>query len=200
MTAPALEFKTIKELPEVVEITQDELILSLIRNHTKITGRNKIPSNIIRFFVLLAHGSSIRQAAKQTGINDRTVRIWKNQEWFNVVLDAVVQQLDSQLDKQLTGVIHKGVQGVADRMEDGDYVFNKKGELVRKPMGGRDMAITTAVMFDKRQLLRDKPTLIEQKSADERLSDLGERFRQFAAATEIDGNAEVEVEEVDTDD
>jgi len=41
-------------------------------------------------------------------------------------------------------------------------------------------------MFDKRQLLRDKPTVIEQKSVDERLSDLGQRFAAFANATEIE--------------
>lgn len=194
ISPPALKFL---EVEDKIEITQDDLLVNLIRNHTNQTSQRKTPKNILRFFILLANGSSIRQAAKQTGLNDRMVRKWKEQEWFHVVLKKVVEQLDEALDKKLTGVVHRGIDAVADRIDNGDYVLQKDGSLVRKPMNGRDAAITTAVMFDKRQLLRDKPTVIEQKSVDERLSDLGQRFAAFANATEIEVIPEVEVEQED---
>jgi len=44
--------------------------------------------------------------------------------------------------------------------DDGDYILDKKGEMIRRPMSGRDLTITAGVAFDKLRVLEGQPTQI----------------------------------------
>jgi len=133
---------------------------------------------------VMVHGTA-EKAAKQLGIPARTIRDWRAEPEWAEHMAAVRSQYDAELEEKLGGVIRQAVDVVEDRLQNGDYVFNK-GELVRKPMNGKDTAIVGAVFFDKQRLIRNQPTTISG-NVDERLAKLMDHFtelgRQVAART-----------------
>ena len=59
----------------------------------------------------------------------------------------------------------------------------RAADLVRVPVGARDLAVTGGVVFDKRQLLRSQPTSIRKQDNDTRLLGLQRRFEELAGKT-----------------
>ena len=128
-----------------------------------------------------------RRVAELTKIPEGTIRAWKTTEWWNDLQSRIIREQDEELDTKLTKLIDKAVGEVNDRLEEGDYVYNPKlDKLIRKPVNAKDLAITSAVLVDKRQLLRGQPTSrVEKVSQDETLLKLADEFRKFSQAKTI---------------
>jgi hypothetical protein len=136
--------------------------------------------------VFAVSGNS-RRVAEITKIPEATIRAWKSTEWWNEILGRIHTEQDEELNSNLTKLINKAVDAVNDRIDHGDYIYDtRKGALVRKPVSARDLTVVTAISIDKRELLRGNPTSrVEKLSNDEHLNQLQEKFKQFAAATEV---------------
>ena len=135
-----------------------------------------------------------RRTAEITKISECTIRAWKQTEWWNEIQANIVKEQDEELDTKLTKLVDKAVEGVNDRLDNGDYVYDAKNEkIVRKPINGKDLAIITAITVDKRQLLRGLPTSRTEKvSQDERLLKLAEQFKSFVGARDITPLVEIQ--------
>ena len=72
------------------------------------------------------------------------------------------------------------------------------GEIVRKPMSGKDAAIVGAVYFDKRQILNNQPTTINGTNVDSRLAEFMNKFEELGCAMSAARTIEGEVVENDT--
>lgn len=131
-------------------------------------------------------GSAV-EVERITSIPAAIVRKWKTMEWWPRILDRIRQEHDDQLDVKLTKVIDDSVKLVQDRLEGGDYIYDtKRGEVVRKPMAGKEVAVITSIFVDKRNLLRGKPTSrVERSSSEDRLKKLREEFERFTKARDI---------------
>lgn len=134
-----------------------------------------------------------RRTAELVNVPEGTIRSWKTTEWWNEIQSRILKEQDEELDTKLTKLIDKAVDEVNDRLGEGDYVYNPKlDKLIRKPVGAKDLAITSAVLVDKRQLLRGQPTArLEKVSQDERLLKLQEEFKRFASSKTIEQPVEV---------
>ena len=66
-----------------------------------------------------------------------------------------------------------------DRVENGDYRVAKDGKLIRVPMGGKELVISGATVYDKRQLLRNQPTSISG-SDNKNIVALAKEFRKLS--------------------
>jgi len=75
-----------------------------------------------------------------------------------------------------TNIIHKAGEELKDRLEFGDFVLGKDGELKRKPISGRDLVIIQGTEYDKRQLGRNMPTSIKAQSSDSQLQALADKI------------------------
>lgn len=129
----------------------------------------------------LATGDS-RQASRLTGIPDRTIRSWFDQDWWIKDTERLRAQFEKQLDAKLTAIIGKAMDVTLDRLENGDELIGKDGAPIRRKVSGRDAAVIGGVAFDKRALIRGQPT-----SRVERVN-LDELRRQFAGeAVRVDG-------------
>jgi transposase-like protein len=106
-----------------------------------------------------------RKVAEATGIPQRTLGDWAKQPWFHTLLAEVRAEKGAELDGQLTRIIHKATDQLMDRLENGDPVLIA-GEVKRKPVSARDLAMVAAIVYDKRALLRDDPTAIVRKPFD----------------------------------
>ena len=180
----------------IVEVDADDRIMQLIESNTHKTTKHKKPASILRLLALVASGTKIAVACRSTGISYQTYVKWIHKPWYKEVMELLKDQMDARLDSSLTGVTHKAIAALEDRVENGDIMTNKlgpmkdeDGELIRKPMSGRDVGVTFATIFDKRQLLRNKPTSVsESVTTDEKLDEIAKRFEDMAT---IDGDFEV---------
>ena len=165
----------------------DRMIALIWDNTDKRSGRKNL-LNTIRMITLYANGTSFKTACELTGLKVRGCEPWKNADWFKECVQIAKDRMDAELDGKFTGIVNKGADNLAEQLELGESVLAKDGSLVRKPVSAKDTAIITSIVFDKRNLLRGKPTgITESKSSSDRLSELQEKFKQFAAATEVEG-------------
>lgn len=122
-------------------------------------------------------------ASKLCGIPDRTIRAWTATEWWDDILAEANASYQSKLDAVWTKILHKASDKMVERIEQGDPVVDAKTREVRYvPVKLRDLAIATAVMTDKRSLMRGQATRrTETVSVEKRLNKLSEHFENTAA-------------------
>lgn len=138
--------------------------------------------------------------AAELGISKNAVRNWGQKDWWPVLLEEIKYLKNIELDGQYTNILEKSLKAVVERLEEGDEVVVGK-EIKRKKVSARDAALISAIMFDKRQLLRGDPTQIQQQNfnVDERLGSLMETFETIARRANekvIEGDVRKDVEKL----
>lgn len=136
-----------------------------------------------------------------TGVPRGTIRQWKMQSWWKELESDIRNEEDSELDVKLSKVIDKSLDAVLDRVENGDFIFDSKtGKFVRKPVHMKDALSAVTQVFDKRNLLRGKPTSrVEKQNVSDNLSKLAAEFAKFAASKTIEGEVIEETNETYAD-
>lgn len=125
-----------------------------------------------------------------TGVPAQTVRHWRMQDWFKEIVDEIQREEDHEVDAKLTKLMNKALDNVMDRLDNGEFFWNPKAkEWQRRPVNMRDAAKVMEGSFDKRNLLRGKPTTIsgKQEQISDRLLKLAAEFARFAVAKEVKG-------------
>jgi len=179
-----------------IELNPDEKVLALIDAHTH-RSLGRAANNVYKCLALIAGGTSFRTSSRLTGIPYATVNTWRSKEWYAQAIELIRSQLDEQLDGKMTHVLNKGINKLEERLEQGDPVVNRNGEVTYKPVSAKDSAIISSIFFDKRNLLRNKPTSItSNQSTDERLQHLADKFREIAV---VDGEYSEVVDSADGD-
>jgi transposase-like protein len=97
-----------------------------------------------------------RKVSELTGIPQRTLNDWSIQPWFGTLLAEVRAEKSDELDAALTSIIHAGTTELLDRLKNGDPVL-VAGEIKRKPVSAKDLALVSAIAYDKRALIREQP-------------------------------------------
>jgi hypothetical protein len=124
-----------------------------------------------------------------TGVPKGTIRQWRLQDWYKEIVAEIRTEEDAQLDVKLSKVIDKSLDAVLDRVENGDFMFDSKtGKFLRKPVHMKDALQAVTQVYDKRNLLRGKPTSrVEKHNIQDNLSNLAAEFAKFAKAKTIQG-------------
>lgn len=130
--------------------------------------------------IYIVHGT-LAAVSKEMKIPYTTVRVWSQKDWWPILLEEIKYLKNIQLDGQYTSILEKSLKAVIERLEHGDEVVVGK-QLRRRKVSARDAALISAIMFDKRQLLRGDPTQIAQNnfSVDDRLAKLQDTFEELA--------------------
>src|SRR5215471_7749191 len=97
-----------------------------------------------------------KRVSELTGIPERTLNDWSVQPWFGTMLAEVRAEKGAELDGAYTRILDKALQELLDRLEHGDP-YTVGGEVKRKPVSARDLALVAAISFVKRQVSRDLP-------------------------------------------
>ena len=121
---------------------------------------------------------NMKRVAENTGIPRTTLLGWKKTEWWDELVVKLRHEKGEEFDAKLTKLIDASFEQAQDRVENGDYRVNKEGELIRVPMGGKELVITGATVYDKQRLHRNEPTSISGKS--EGIPELIEIFRKVS--------------------
>ncbi len=106
---------------------------------------------------------NVTEVSLAMGIPRTTVQSWKSQEWWNDLIVAVRQEHNDELDARMTRIMDKTFAELEDRIEHGEATgkLGADGKPIKLPVRVRDLSITGAILFDKRQLLRSLPTAIK---------------------------------------
>lgn len=123
-----------------------------------------------------------------------TIRTWRQQDWWPQVIDRIRMEHDDELDVKLTGIIDKSLEVIDERMRNGDFVYDfKRGEVIRKPMNGKETAVITSIMLDKREMLRTRKKKVDsaEQAVAERLKNLANEFVKFVKAKDVTPSEEL---------
>ena len=133
---------------------------------------------------------NMKAVSRETGIPYMTIVEWKrSSEWWDDVVQECKKRWQEDLDGNMTGVIHDIMGGIAERIQDGDSVYDSKtGQIVRVPIKGKELATIAGILFDKRAAMRGDPTNItKQTTSSEQLKALESKFKEFSQALESSG-------------
>jgi len=133
---------------------------------------------------------NIKTVHEYTGVPVSQLRKWQYEPWWENVVSRVVKDNNDQLDAALTDIIDTCKVQIQERLKNGDVRVNfKTGQTYQTPMSARELTMTLAILFDKRQLIRGEATSrSESVSKDQRLETLKEQFLKFSEAAEIEGD------------
>lgn len=140
----------------------------------------------IEAVTLYAATGHFGQTSELCGVPEHTIRAWRKMEWFHDLLREIRGENNEKLDSKFTEIVERSLDQIVDRVENGDFALTRDGELVRKPMSGKDLSLVAAINVDKRQLLRGEPTS-RSATADGELSVAGkavERLERLATTFE----------------
>lgn len=151
---------------------------------SKYTPEQKV--NAVMTFVLTG---TIKKSAKIIGMPQQTLDRWKNEAvWWDDTVRECRKKKQDELDAMYTNLIHDAIEQVADRVKNGDTKFDKDGNPYLQPMGGKELAVTMAVTFDKRQLLRGEATSrVEKVSEKDRIGRLALSFQEMSKKMKDNG-------------
>jgi hypothetical protein len=143
--------------------------------------------------VLFAALGTYTRVSELCGVPTSTLRTWRQEGWFQSILNEVRDENNEAVDAKFTEIVHKSLEAIIDRLDNGDFVVHPKtGALVRKPVGVRDLS---AINVDKRQLLRGLPTSRSETSVSkqdfDRLEKLKTTFEALANKTRPQPKIEV---------
>lgn len=122
---------------------------------------------------------NVARVAELIDIPERTVNGWSNSEWWVSEL-AVIR--DQQQDEIIAGygrIVNNAINGQLDRIEHGDYVFDKKGKVIRKQCSLRDLVGATSYAQQSQRLLLNLPTSISGNSS--KLTELQSQLEAYQA-------------------
>lgn len=130
---------------------------------------------------------SLAKVRDVTGIPYGSLERWQREEWWKEALLTIRSEDSAELEDAATKIAKQAGEVVQERLQNGDFVFNRNGEIVRKPVTARDAAIIHGISIDKRAKLQEEPQREQQLGTAERLLKLVEQFTQFANAKEVKG-------------
>ena len=131
----------------------------------------------------LASGS-YTETAKMCNVPLPTIRKWRESPWWKDLIEEIQGGEGQKQDNKMTRLIDKALDSILERIEEGDYQYDQKtGRLVKVPLKARDLERVASGLFDKRQLIRKKPTNIKisEQNQQDRLLKLAEQFAEFAS-------------------
>ena len=126
---------------------------------SKYTNEDRLQA-AVEFYV----SGNMQHVSRTTGIPRTTLVSWKQSDWWDGLVAEVRHEKGEELDANFTKLIDSAFEQAQDRIENGDYRVNKDGKLIRVPMGGRDLVIAGATVYDKQRLHRNQPTSIKSSS------------------------------------
>lgn len=130
--------------------------------------------------IWLATGS-VKEASVQANVPYNTVASWKQEQWWKDRIRQIHQEADDKMDIKLTKAMEKALDGLLDRVQNGEMVYDPRtGKIRNVPAKLRDINMAFTSLMDKRQLLRKQPTkIIEQTSTAQQLQQLADHFSAF---------------------
>ncbi len=122
----------------------------------------------MRAAAVYATNENVTEVAKETGIAKNTIYSWihRNDEEFFKHVYRIRDHLDKRLDAKMSQILELSLQKMHESIASD------------KKHPPREYGSVFATVFDKRQVIRGKPTSIGAKSGKELIKDLKKEFEK----------------------
>jgi hypothetical protein len=139
---------------------------------------------VLQTYIILGN---LRLSAANNNVPEITVRQWKATQWWKDREDELRRGSKLQLSAKLTDLVNKAMLTLADRIENGDYVYNRlRDEYLRKPISAEHAnKITTQLIA--------RVLMVEKAAIPEKINDEGLEARLTKLKREMLGFARVKV-------
>ena len=128
---------------------------------------------------------SITKAAQLSDIPARTCSDWVKSEWGQSLIAEIHTQKSVEIDAAMTKIIDNAANHVIDSLEHGDEKLDKDNNIIRLRMDGKAAATVMGIAFDKRQIMRNLPTAINQSIDNKALAKLQQQFQQLSKQSKV---------------
>lgn len=169
-----------------------EIVLSKQRGRPP-TGRAAANPNFfsdkkkIEAVTIYAVTGNVSEVERITGVSRATFKKWQQEEWYLQLIEQLRNENDGKFESVATEILNKLTDAINDRVERGDYVVLKDGSMIRKPVTLRDLIGAMMITFDKRQMVRGRPTSrSESVSIEGRLEKIIDQFTQLSKKSTAD--------------
>lgn len=126
---------------------------------------------------------NMRLVSELTGVSYQLIRQWKLQPWWSELVDEIRASRNSALDTKLSRLVDKSLETVADRLDHGNLVMDKRGELIRKPLSALEAnkiavdMLTQETNVQKRQMAETQG--MQAASMADMIAQLAKEFAKF---------------------
>lgn len=120
-----------------------------------------------------------------TGIPIDTLKHWKHTDWWKEAEAEIRASRNIKVSGNLSKIVEKAATHLEDRIENGDYLFQRDGTLTRKPLGGRELSEIVSKAIDKQVLLDKLITApeIREEAVMDRLKSIEEALKRAVNIT-----------------
>jgi hypothetical protein len=147
---------------------------------TKLRWSDRQKIEAVTTFLML--GGNVIMTSVTSGIPEDTIYKWKATEWWNTMVNDLKQEERLVLSSKLKKVVDKSWDVVADRLEQGDWIYDqKKGEMRRKPVSLRDAANVAKEATNIREKLDMAENFtVQADQIEDKLTKLAKAFSDLA--------------------
>lgn len=121
----------------------------------------------------------VAEACRLHRLSPEQLLACQHEDWWQEAAKAYYKSQAADTDRRLSKLINKALDETEERLEHGDEVIDRLGELHKLPMKGREVAGVAALLMEKRQNLRGLPDSIQRQ--DINLTLVAERLREIGA-------------------
>lgn len=148
------------------------------------SGRSWSDAQKIEAVTLWLTMGNLALTAATLKIPEVTLRKWRATQWWKEIAEEIRLQERVQLSTTAKNIIDKSLTAIADRLEQGDWIYDQKtGQMRRKPVAMKDALAVADRLMDRKEKL-DKMEVVNEtsESVEAKLNKLMEKFTQVAAA------------------
>ena len=169
------------------------LMDSLEKNAFEKVHPAETQSVISKLEVPAKHGNENSEAAgKKIGAGRHLVKKWQRYApWWEEYINHARLVLQEEMDAELTALVHKVTDQLKDRLDNGDWSRNSKGNRIRNPLKARDLSHIFDTLFKDRALIRgDATSNVQRVSTESQLETIKDFFTDW-------GKKEITAEVID---
>ena len=153
------------------------------RRGVQATGRHWSDSQKIEAVTLWLSLGNLNLVGATLKIPEDTIRKWRATQWWKELAEEIQLQDRIQLSATAKNIVDKSLSVLADRLENGDWIYDQKsGQMRRKPVAMKDALAVADKMLDHKERL-DKTQVGNEsnETVENRLAGLMEKFAKLAA-------------------
>ena len=154
----------------------------------KYTDHEKLEVALQYIMCGTAKGASERVKAinpRFKTLTHMTVLNWLKTESFQEMVTQVEDQYERRIRGRMNQIIDKAQEVTLERLEKGNMVLNKSGELTAVPVNAKDSMVIGAVAYDKRRLSLGMASSISSNVGNKALESLAKQFEEIAEQSKM---------------
>ena len=127
---------------------------------------------------------NMRLVSELTGVSYQLCRDWKTMPWWKELENEIRASRTLALDNKLAKIVDKSLDTIADRLDNGDVVFDQKsGTVVRKEVSLKDATKVATDLMTRQAVLQkqEKEEVVQQSTStiQDQLRMLAMEFAKF---------------------